>query len=396
MSIWPRHLRHVVLVTPRHPEMSGGSTFVRNLQHALETDGVAVDVVSVWPGTTGGRPATLTVYPDEQLHRGPVLRGQGGLKSRARSLPRLVRKRVQRARQHRRLNDLLGSLGPDSVVIFTHPLGKIAAEDAGWRREAGGPVLIGQHHSQFRSLEDETWLAEAIPRYFSDVDAFVALTEDDAEQFAQILPVPCFGIGNPMSHPPEAAPQTPQVSASHAPTAVALARFSQEKRLDVMIRCFALATEPKHLRHWQLHLYGEGDQRHLLEQQIQDTGVADRARLEGRTNDPYGVLLDAELNLLTSEYEGFGMTLLEAGAVGTPSIAFDCSPGVHFLLSDGAGVLVPPGDENAYVDALRALMEDRDRRAEIGATALARAQTFGPEAVLQRWARMLEQVVPPA
>lgn len=251
MSIWPRHLGHVVLVTPRHPEMSGGSTFVRTMQEALEADGVAVDVVSVWPGTTGGRRASLTVYPDEQLHRGPVLRGQGGLAGRARGLPRLVRKRVQRTRQHRRLRQLLGSLGPGSVVIFTHPLGRIAAEDAGWRRPANGPVLVGQHHSQFRSLEDETWLAEAIPRYFSDVDAFVALTDDDAEQFARILPVPCFGIGNPVAPPP--AP-TPGSVESPTPAAVALARFSHEKQLDVMIRCFVEATSPAHLRHWRLRL----------------------------------------------------------------------------------------------------------------------------------------------
>lgn len=393
MSIWPRHLGHVVLVTPRHPEMSGGSTFVRTMQEALEADGVAVDVVSVWPGTTGGRRASLTVYPDEQLHRGPVLRGQGGLAGRARGLPRLVRKRVQRTRQHRRLRQLLGSLGPGSVVIFTHPLGRIAAEDAGWRRPANGPVLVGQHHSQFRSLEDETWLAEAIPRYFSDVDAFVALTDDDAEQFARILPVPCFGIGNPVAPPP--AP-TPGSVESPTPAAVALARFSHEKQLDVMIRCFVEATSPAHLRHWRLRLYGEGDQRESLEKQINDTGVADRVSLEARTDDPFGTLREAQLNLLTSAYEGFPMTLLEAGSVGTPSIAFDCSAGVHGLLADGAGVLVPPGGEEAYATALRALMEDDDLRARIGDAAHDRAQSFSPEAVLERWARMLDEVAPAA
>lgn len=280
-------------------------------------------------------------------------------------------------------------------MIFTHPLGRIAAADAGWRRPTNGPVLIGQHHSQFRSLEDETWLAEAIPRYFSDVDAFVALTDDDAEQFAQILPVPCFGIGNPVPPPPE--PTSKSVDAPKpTPAAVALARFSREKQLDVMIRCFVEATSPAHLRHWQLHLHGEGDQREPLARQIRDAGVADRVSLEARTDDPYGTLRDAELNLLTSAYEGFGMTLVEAGTVGTPSIAFDCSAGVHGLLADGAGVLVPPGDEASYAASLRALMEDDDLRARIGSAAGVRAQSFSPETVLGRWARMLDEVAPPA
>jgi glycosyltransferase involved in cell wall biosynthesis len=60
-------------------------------------------------------------------------------------------------------------------------------------------------------------------------------------------------------------------------------------------------------------------------------------------------------------------------AHGLPAVASDVG-GVASLLGDGAGVVVPPGDVAALADALRGLLADPDRRAAMGARALAVAR----------------------
>ena len=69
----------------------------------------------------------------------------------------------------------------------------------------------------------------------------------------------------------------------------------------------------------------------------------------------------------TQKFDGpyFGMVLIEAFATATPVVASDI-PGFAAVATPDAATLVPPGDENALVDALEALLADEDRRIAMG------------------------------
>ena len=135
----------------------------------------------------------------------------------------------------RRYRRLIESFGSDTLVIFTHVKAKMVLRESGFHRSSGGAIFVGQHHSSFDSLNYETWLRDALPAEFADVDAFTALTDEDAREFARLIGVPCFGIGNPL-------PKGIRRGAHPKHIAVALARYSGEKQLDIMIRAFAVAT----------------------------------------------------------------------------------------------------------------------------------------------------------
>lgn len=380
--MWPTSISRIVFVAPRIPEMSGGSVAIENLSEALESAGIDVVHISLLPGNRPPRFDTHVVTPDEDLHAGPVLRGQG---HPLRRLPRLVRKRWQRLANGLRIRRLLRQFGPETAIVFTHVKGRIVLDSHGWTGpQPGGPIVIGQHHSQFISLEAEPWLREAIPRWFADVDAFVALSEGDAQDFGSILPVDCYAIPNPAAPLPAPAAPWPR-----PPVAVALARYSPEKQLDVMITAFANVTLDPQLSNWRLRLYGDGPLRGALQELIDELGAGDGVTLMGPVTDVSEPLAAASLNLLSSAYEGFPMSILEAAQAGVPSLSFACSAGVRELVPEGAGILVAPGDTAAYRDALGWALASDAPLSAMGESARKHSGSYSPEAVLARWAELL-------
>ena len=381
---------HIRFVVPRFPDTSGGATVVENLMTAFRQRGITVDVVSIYPGSKNqegasptGADDVVTVLEREDLHQHPVSTSRGPL----RAAPLALFKRWDRWRQLSALRRTMATLPANSVVIFTHVLGKMMVDESGFQRSPTGPLFVGQHHSSFASLEDEPWLREALPKHFADCDAFVALSDEDAASFGSLLDVPCVAIPNP-------APEGRTLTTQLAKRAVALARFSHEKQIPLMVRLFAAAITVPEADGWSLAIYGDGVERPQVADEIEHSGMHTRIQLAGVVDDSATALSDASLNLLTSSLEGFGMTILEAACSGIPSIAFDCSEGVRSQLEDGAGYLVPASDETAYVEALRAAMTNDEERARRADRALTRSRSYDASTIAARWLALFDTLFP--
>jgi glycosyltransferase involved in cell wall biosynthesis len=120
----------------------------------------------------------------------------------------------------------------------------------------------------------------------------------------------------------------------------------------------------------------------------------ERARLEARADarvrflgplSREGVLelfAAADASILSSAWENFPHTLVEALAVGTPVIATEVG-GVPEIVEDGVnGLLVPPHDPGALAAAMRRYFEDDELRARLNENAAASVERFAPERVL--------------
>lgn len=377
---------HIRFVVPRFPDTSGGATVVENLMTAFRQRGITVDVVSIYPGSKNqegasptGADDVVTVLEREDLHRYPVSISYGPL----RAAPLALFKRWDRWRRLSALRRTMATLPANSVVIYTHVLGKMMVDESGFERSPTGPLFVGQHHSSFASLDDEPWLREALPKHFADCDAFVALSDEDAASFGSLLDVPCVAIPNP-------APEGRTLTTQLAKRAVALARFSHEKQIPLMVRLFAAAITVPEADGWSLAIYGDGVERPQVAEAVERSGMSTRIELVGVVDDSATALSDASLNLLTSSLEGFPMTILEAACSAVPSIAFDCSAGVRSQLENEAGYLVHSQNEDAYVAALRGAMLDDIERRRRGENARARAERYAPSRIVDDWLALTE------
>lgn len=133
--------------------------------------------------------------------------------------------------------------------------------------------------------------------------------------------------------------------------------------------------------HWtgRLLLLGEGPDRAALEDFAARLGISASVDFRGFQANPYPFIAHADALVLSSRYEGFGMVIGEAMALGTPVIASDCPTGPRDLLEGGeAGLLVPVGDVAALTQALSRMLGDAPLREKLIARAKEKIEAYGP------------------
>jgi glycosyltransferase involved in cell wall biosynthesis len=112
---------------------------------------------------------------------------------------------------------------------------------------------------------------------------------------------------------------------------------------------------------------GDGKHAQRLEQLVRASGLGERVEFAGRVagDAKWRLLARAQVAVVPSRYETFGITALEAMACGTPVLAFDID-GLRTTLGEGASVSVPAFDVPAYAAALRELLADGERCERMG------------------------------
>ena len=102
--------------------------------------------------------------------------------------------------------------------------------------------------------------------------------------------------------------------------------------------------------------------------QAAELGIADRVLFLGEVpyGDVPGVYAAADVKVISSDYESFCFAAIEAMSAGLPVLTTDCA-WVPRLVSDGAGIVVPAGDAEAFAAALKKLSDNPALRQRMGA-----------------------------
>lgn len=177
-----------------------------------------------------------------------------------------------------------------------------------------------------------------------------------------------------------------EVSSLDNKTIVYVGRLSHEKGVMRLLRIWKQVSAQ--LVDYTLKIYGDGYMMDEMEQFIKSNSLP-RVELMGYSSDLKGIYTDADLCLLTSDTEGFGMVLIEAMYYGVPCVSFDCPISPKEIIAD-AGVTVTCFDETAYANAVVGLLNDKGRLKELQLKSIARAKDFYIDKVISRWLNMLK------
>ena len=158
------------------------------------------------------------------------------------------------------------------------------------------------------------------------------------------------------------------------PTLLYLGRLKRYKRIELVLDAL------ERLPGARLEIAGDGEHRGELEREVARRGLSDRVRLHGHVDEERKreLLTAAWVNVTASSNEGWCLTVMEAAACGTPSVAI-AEGGLRESIVDGeTGLLAADGDELAAV--LERVLDDRELRERLGAAAAARAAEFSWDA----------------
>jgi glycosyltransferase involved in cell wall biosynthesis len=190
-----------------------------------------------------------------------------------------------------------------------------------------------------------------------------------------------------LSNPTPPVPSLPDPAPHDRPLLAFAGRMTAPKALGVALEAVARVPEV------DLDLAGDGDERPALEAQARELGLDGRVRFLGSLSRDEVLALfgRADAALLSSAWENFPHTLVEALAVGTPAIATSVG-GVPEIVTDGEnGLLVEPGDPAALAEAIRRFLGDADLRARLTAAAAPSAERFSPERIYGQLEEILER-----
>ena len=264
-----------------------------------------------------------------------------------------------------------------------------------------GPRLVFLHH-----VHAEMWgmvLPPALARVGDTVERHLAprlyrmsrvvtLSESSRTEIVDIL-------GLHRDHITVAPPgidvrYTPGGRRSGPPLVVSVGRLVPVKRFDILLR--ALAQAKTSVPKLQAVIIGEGDERSALEALRAQLGAADWVHMPGRVGDDELVswYRRAWAVASTSQREGWGMTLTEAAACGTPAVATAIAGHADAVLDGESGLLVgcrTPDGVGDFAGALVQVLTDDVLRGRLSKGALARADWFTWDATARRALEVLAE-----
>lgn len=177
---------------------------------------------------------------------------------------------------------------------------------------------------------------------------------------------------------------------NHEKRIITACRLTPQKNLPMLIRAFGIfhANHPD----YRLEIYGKGALLSQLQDLCRELNILDAVRFPGHSMDIHNRMATSAAFALSSNFEGLSNSMLEALAIGVPTVCTDCAPGgAREYITDGAnGFLVNVGDVQALAEKLEWLVSDPALCRKMSWQATQVRQKLNPDTVLAQWEQVVE------
>ncbi len=318
-------------------EIGGVERVFANLANGLSQAGTEVDLVV---GRAGGG---MGMVLDKQIEVFDLTSDH-----MMRSVPRLAK--YLRARR------------PEAMIAaMTHSSAAAVVARAMARQKV--KIIATEHNTMSRIVANTSGLKYRLMPLWSrwalnSADAIVAVSRGVADDLStqtgiarnrfQVIYNPV--ITDALHAEATATVEHPWFQPGEPPVILAVGRLDKQKDFPMLVRAFRLVRNNRTVR---LMILGDGPDRRRIEQVVLEASLTKDVALPGFKQNPYRFICHAAVFASSSQWEGFGVALVEALALGVPVVSTDCTHGPAEILCDGKfGTLVPVGDHAAMAQAL--------------------------------------------
>ena len=293
----------------------------------------------------------------------------------------LIKRRLHR----KRLTELLLREKAD-IVISLYPSESSFIPDI----RDGSRKVLELHYNRFFRLQYarkgilgliDRWRTRQDGRIVRRFDRFVVLSNEDKGYWGDIpgmvvIPNAALDMGKELSSVAEKR-------------VLAVGRLDYQKGFDRLVEAWRMIQETGKFNDWRLDIFGRGEWHDMLQSMIDGYGLGSSMRLNEPVKDIRNEYLHSSMLVMSSNYEGFPMVMVEAMSCGLPVVSFDFKCGPKDIIRDGEnGILVSNGDIRGLAGAMMELMSDLERRKSMSAEARKVVDTYSESTVMQKWTRL--------
>lgn len=273
-----------------------------------------------------------------------------------------------------------------SVISFlqpTNPISLIAAQGL------PNKIIISERGDASRLMRHR-YGRNFIEKYYTRLNGIVFQTENAKNVYPENIAVKGCVISNPLK---EDLPEP--YCGERNNNITTFCRISPEKRLDILIRAFALLD--KENNGFRLRIIGDATNKSQEQLKLtyialcDELGIADKVDFIPHSADVHNMILCDRMFINCSEHEGMSNSMLEALAIGMPTICTDCPiGGARATITDGEnGLLVPINDEKALYKAMKKLIDDTALSEKISRNSVRIREEQSLETIAEKWMRLV-------
>lgn len=297
---------------------------------------------------------------------------------------------LRKRKEHKRkLTALLLKEKPD-IVVSLYPSESSFIPDI----KDGSRKVLELHYCKFFRLQYGRkgllgWIDKLRTRQDEQIvrrfDKFVVLTNEDRGYWGDLPNIEV--IPNAAMHVSDA------YSDVMNKRVIAVGRLDYQKGFDRLIQAWELVQHTGKFTNWKLDIYGQGEWQEMLQQMIDKAELQNTVFLNRPTKQIGEEYVKSDMLVMSSNYEGFPMVMIEAMACGLPVVSFDYKCGPKDIIQTGInGLLVPNGDIQALADAMMKVMEDEAYRKMLSLNARKVVDTYSEQAVMAQWIRLFTSI----
>lgn len=290
---------------------------------------------------------------------------------------------LKKRRRHKKLLEELLIKEKADIVVSLYPSESSFIPDI----KDGSKKVLEIHYCKFFRLQYgrkgllgaiDRWRTCQDERIVRRFDKFVVLTNEDRGYWGK-LPNICV-IPNAAMF---VADRYSDVSNKRV---IAVGRLDYQKGFDRLIQAWEIVYKSGKYNDWRLDIFGQGEWKEMLQGMIDERELNSSAFINKPTKNIGKEYAESAILVMSSNYEGFPMVMIEAMACGLPVVAFDFKCGPKDIIREGEnGLIIRNGDIEALAEGMMRLMEDTENRKRMSLNARKIVDTYYEKAVMDKW-----------
>lgn len=291
---------------------------------------------------------------------------------------------VDKIRKYAHLRGVIKTIAPDVVLSLPEEIGIYVLPAL---MGTGIPVVVSERNNP--AVMPYKKISRIMRRVFYPFSSGLIF---QTEQAASFFPASQQKKGIILPNPLDCSRLPEVCEGQREKVVVSAGRMEPQKNFPLLIQAFARFHEAH--PDYRLVIYGDGSRREELESLAAQALPEGSWSMPGKVSDLPARVGKSGIFALSSDYEGVPNVLIEAMAVGTPSVSTDCAPGgAASLIEHGKnGLLVPVGDADALAQGLSEMADHPEQAEAMGQNAAKLREELDSHKVSAQWLRYLTGV----